>query len=66
MVKFRPSFSFWPPPQFLGESKGGLTAWLTRRDANIDPKVEQLRIDQIREIVEEHHDRHARTIHPLR
>jgi hypothetical protein len=35
MGKFQPSFSFWPPPQFLGDSKGGLNSWLDRRDANI-------------------------------
>lgn len=65
MAKFLPSFSFWPPPRFLGESQDGLTAWIARRDAAIDRKVEQLRLSRIHEIVEVHHDRHARTIHTV-
>jgi hypothetical protein len=28
MVRFQPSFSFWPQPQFLGESRHGLAAWI--------------------------------------
>ena len=66
MVKFRPSFSFWPPPRFLGGSQDGLTAWIGQRNDTIDRKVEQLRLAHIQQIVEAHHDRYARTIYPVR
>jgi hypothetical protein len=66
MDTFRPSFSFWPPPAFLGGSSEGLTAWIGRRDAAEDQKLEQQRLEHVRQIVEDHHDRHARTIYPVR
>jgi hypothetical protein len=60
MVKFRPSFSLWPRPQFLADSGGGLSAWLTRRESSAGAEHET----QIREIVEDYHDRNGRTIYP--
>jgi hypothetical protein len=70
MDTFRPSFSFWPPPEFLGDSSEGLTAWIGRRDRaedrKEDRKLEQQRLELIRQIVEDHHDNHARTIYPVR
>jgi hypothetical protein len=63
---FQPDFSFWPPPQFLGDSPDGLTAWMVRRDANEDRTLEQLRVDAVKQIIDAHHDRHARTIGPRR
>ena len=66
MDTFRPSFSFWPPPAFLGDSNEGLTARIGRRDGAVDQKLERQRLEQIRRIIEDHHDSHARTIDPLR
>jgi hypothetical protein len=63
---FQPAFSFWPPPQFLGDSPGGLTAWMARRDAIEHQRLEQLRVDVVKQIIDVHHDRHARTIGPRR
>ena len=63
---FQPAFAFWPPPQFLGDSPDGLTAWMAQRDAIEDPAREHLRVDVVKQIIDAHHDRHARTIRPRR
>jgi RNase P subunit RPR2 len=40
MLRFRPSFSFWPRP-FLGESSNGFAAWISRRDAESEQKSDK-------------------------
>ena len=62
VVKFRPSFSLWPRPQFLADSGGSLNSWMTRRDA---PEGEE-RDEHIRQIIEDYHDQNGRTIYPPR
>jgi hypothetical protein len=62
MLTFQPAFSFWPRPQFLGSSNDGFTAWIERRATIGDQNVEQSGSHTIKRIVEDHHDRHARTI----
>jgi hypothetical protein len=37
-----------------------------RRDAAVEQRLEQQRLENVRQIVEDHHDRHARTIYPVR
>jgi hypothetical protein len=66
MLTFRPSFAYWPRPQFLGDSTLGFAAWIVARNS----KVAELRTPAtalaIMRLVEEHHDCHARTIVPTR
>jgi hypothetical protein len=62
MLTFQPAFAFWPRPRFLGISSQGLTAWIPHRNTVADEKVEQSGPETIKRIVEDHHDRHARTI----
>jgi hypothetical protein len=66
MPRFQPSFSFWPRPQFLGGAKGGLEAWMTRRDEEMEETHDKARTDTIKQIIDEYHDRNGRTIHPAR
>jgi hypothetical protein len=62
MLPFQPSFSFWPRPQFLGESSSGFASWIARRDAAPNLEGTQQRARSIKGIVEDHHDRHSRTL----
>ena len=66
MRMFEPAFAFWPKPQFLGDSPNGLSAWIVRRDTVEDRRLEQLRTDVVKQIIDAHHDRHARIIEPRR
>jgi hypothetical protein len=38
MVRFQPSFSFWPRPLFLGESRDGFAAWIIDRETSPNDK----------------------------
>ena len=62
MVKFQPSFSFWPRPQFLGESRQGLAAWILDREVSRPSNQVDVRRRTIQHIIDNHHDRNGRTI----
>jgi hypothetical protein len=62
VLKFQPSFSFWPPPQFLGDSPVGLAAWLTHREVGMNERLEGRRARAIRQIIDNHHDKNGRTL----
>ncbi len=64
MVKFQPSFSFWPRPQFLGESRDGLAAWILDRDASLASQHDDVRRTTIQRIIDNHHDENGLTIDP--
>ena len=66
MRMFEPAFGLWPKPQFLGGSPDGLSAWIVQRDTIEDLRLEQLRTDMVKHIIDTHHDRHARVIEPRR
>ena len=66
MVRFQPSFSFWPRPQFLGESPQGLAAWITDRVATLHDKHDVAEEAAIQRIVDNHHDKKGRTIEPAK
>ena len=61
MVRFQPSFSFWPPPQFLGESHQGLAAWIVDRNASLHDKHDDARDTAIQRIIDNHHDKNGQT-----
>ncbi len=62
MPRFQPSFSLWPRPQFLGESSSGFASWIARRNQAPNVEDSQQKARLIEGIIEEHHDRHSRTI----
>jgi hypothetical protein len=64
MVRFQPSFSFWPPPQFLGESRHGFAAWIVDRDASLHDKLDVARDMAIQRIIDNHRD--GQTIEPTK
>jgi len=64
MVRFQPSFSFWPRPRFLGESRQGLAAWIVDRDAALHDQHAVARDTAIQRIIESHHDENGQTIEP--
>ena len=66
MLRFQPSFSFWPPPEFLGDSRHGLAAWIIDREALLDPMNDSNRAAAIRRIIDSHHDENGQTIEPPR
>ena len=56
MVKFQPSFSFWPPPRFLGESRDGFATWIVDRHASLHDKHDVARETAIQRIIDNHRD----------
>jgi hypothetical protein len=64
MVKFQPSFSFWPPPRFLGESRHGFAAWIVDRDRSLRDKHDVARDTTIQRIIDNHRD--GQTIEPTK
>jgi hypothetical protein len=64
MVKFQPSFSFWPPPRFLGESRHGFAAWIVDRDRSLHDKHDVARDTTIQRIIDNHRD--GQTIEPTK
>jgi hypothetical protein len=48
--------------RLLGASRNSLAAWLSRRERQMEETVDTWPTDSIRQIVEDHHERHARTI----
>ena len=64
MVKFQPSFSFWPRPQFLGESRSGLATWIVDRHAALANKHDDVRETAVQRIIDNHHNRNGQTIEP--
>jgi inorganic pyrophosphatase/exopolyphosphatase len=66
MVRFQPSFSFWPRPRFLGESHQGLAAWIVDRDASLHDKHDVARDTAIQRIIDNHHDENGQTIEPAK
>jgi hypothetical protein len=66
MIRFKPSFSLWPRPQFLGESRQGLAAWIIGRDASLHDKHDVARDKAIQRIIDNHHDENGQTIEPAK
>ena len=66
MHTFRPSFAYWPPPQFLGDSPLGFAEWIVARDSKAAELQKAASAHAINRLIDEHHDRYARTIVPRR
>jgi hypothetical protein len=66
MPRFQPSFALWPRPQFLGESRDGFAAWILRRHRTPGHTCATAAVASITQMIEDHHDRGARTISAAR
>jgi hypothetical protein len=62
MVRFQPSFSFWPQPRFLGDSRRGFASWIVDRTPSEQDKHDAARDLAIQRIIDNHHDKNGRTI----
>lgn len=62
MPKFQPSFSLWPTPRFRGDEYSGFFSWIGRQQHLPNLAGGRAQADTVKQMVEDHHDRHARTV----
>lgn len=62
MLRLHPAISDRPRPLLLGPSNVGSNVWTESRDTVASPTIDDPAPETIKQIVEDHHDRHARTI----